>query len=196
MIRLLCALLLAMLANLACAAEPAVVTIEQADAVRSGWNASTPPTSGWVPVKLMDYWSTRWPDHQGVVWYRVKWNQADADAPTGVLIDYTCMAAEVRLNGSLIDRDVSLVEPLSRRWHLPRYFLVQAPLLKPGQNELLVRVSGMSAYQPGFGKVSVGDPATLQNSFNEAVFLRRDMQILDSAIGIVMAVTRSVPLRS
>ncbi len=187
MIRLLCALMLALLANLACAAEPAVVTIDRAEAVRSDWNATMPPRDGWVPVKLMDEWNSHWPGYSGVVWYRIRWNQADASVPIGLLLDYTCMAAEVRLNGSVIDRDASLVEPLSRKWHIPRHFVVQAPLLKHGENELLVRVSGLSEYAPGFGTVSVGDAATLQASFNKAVFIRRDLQILDFAIGIVVA---------
>ena len=187
MIRLFCALVLALLANLACAAEPAVVTIDHAEAVRSDWNATTPPATGWVPVTLMDEWNSHWPGYSGVVWYRIRWNQADTSAPIGLLLDYTCMAAEVRLNGSVIDRDASLVEPLSRKWHVPRYFVVQAPLLKQGQNELLVRVSGFSEYAPGFGTVSVGDAKALQASFNDAVFIRRDMQVLDFAIGIVMA---------
>ncbi|MGG6463242.1 ATP-binding protein [Solilutibacter silvestris] len=187
MIRLLCALMLALLANLACAAEPAVVTIDRAEAVRSDWNATLPPRDGWVPVNLMDEWNSHWPGYSGVVWYRIRWNQADASVPIGLLLDYTCMAAEVRLNGSVIDRDASLVEPLSRKWHVPRHFMVQAPLLKQGENELLVRVSGLSEYAPGFGTVSVGDAATLQASFNKAVFIRRDLQVLDFAIGIVVA---------
>ena len=187
MIRLFCALVLALLANLACAAEPAVVTIDHAEAVRSDWNATQPPATGWVPVTLMDAWNSHWPGYSGVAWYRIRWNQADASAPIGLLLDYTCMAAEVRLNGSVIDRDASLVEPLSRKWHVPRYFVVQAPLLRQGQNELLVRVSGLSEYAPGFGTVSVGDAATLQANFNDAVFIRRDMQVLDFAIGIVVA---------
>lgn len=187
MIRLLCAVVLALLANLACAAEPAIVAIDRADAVRSDWNATMPPRDGWVPVKLMDEWNSHWPGYSGVAWYRIRWNQADAAAPVGLLLDYTCMAAEVRLNGSVIDRDASLVEPLSRKWHIPRHFVVQAPLLKQGENELLVRVSGLSEYAPGFGTVSVGDATALQASFNEAVFIRRDLQILDFAIGIVVA---------
>ena len=188
MIRLWCALALALLANLACATPQPVVTIERAEVVRAdGWTASQPPASGWVSVPLMDIWSSRWPGYNGAAWYRIHWNQDDAGAPTGLLIDYTSSAAEVRLNGSVIDRDASLVEPLSRKWHVPRYFVVQAPLLKQGQNELLVRVSGFSEYAPGFGTVSVGDPATLHATFNEAVFVRRDMQVFDFAVGIVMA---------
>ena len=187
MIRLLCALALALLANLAWATPQQIVIIDRADAVRSDWNAGMPPRDGWVPVKLMDEWNSHWPGYSGVVWYRIRWNQADAGLPIGLLLDYTCMAAEVRLNGSVIDRDASLVEPLSRKWHVPRYFVVQAPLLKQGQNELLVRVSGLSEYAPGFGTVSVGDPVALQSTFNEAVFVRRDMQVLDFTIGIVMA---------
>ncbi len=187
MIRLLAGLLLALLANFSFAATPAVVTIEHAEAVRSDWNASAPPSDGWVPVKLMDQWESRWPGYSGVVWYRIRWNQADANAPLGLLVDYTCMAAEVRVNGSVIDRDASLMEPLSRKWHLPRNFVVQAPLLRQGENELLVRVSGISQYAPGFGTVSIGDPATLRASFDQSVFIRHDMQILDLAIGIAMA---------
>ncbi|MBS0217764.1 MAG: histidine kinase [Proteobacteria bacterium] len=188
MIRLLCAFVLAVLANLAWAAPQQVVTIEQAEAVRAqGWDATQPPATGWVPVKLMDVWSDRWPGHDGVVWYRVHWDQQGESEPVALLLDYTCSAAEVRLNGSVIDRDASLVEPLSRKWHVPRYYIVQAPMLKQGRNELLVRVSGMSPYAPGFGTVSVGDPATLKASYEDAIFVRRDMQVFDFTVGIVMA---------
>ncbi|QIL19332.1 ATP-binding protein [Thermomonas sp. HDW16] len=168
-------------------AQAAPITIAKAEAARSDWNAQTPPIDGWVSVTLQDDWGERWPDHDGVVWYRVRWNQADAQVPTGLLLDYTGMAAEVRLNGSVIDRDASLVEPLSRKWHVPRHYVVQAPLLKQGENELLVRVSGLGEYVPGLGTVSVGDAKALQDSFSEAVFIRRDLQILYFTIGIVVA---------
>ena len=164
-----------------------VLRITDAQAVRSDWDGQTPPEHGWVPVTLADQWQTRWPGHDGVVWYRLRWNQADASQPTGLLLDYTCMAAAVYLNGSLVDRDPSLVEPLSRSWHVPRYFLLQAPLLVPGENELLVRVSGLAAYQPSFGVVDIGDPQVLQARYRQEVLVRHDLQLLDSAIGFVLA---------
>ncbi|WP_242113252.1 sensor histidine kinase [Luteimonas aquatica] len=166
---------------------PPLLKIERAEAARSGWGAQAPPDKGWVAVELMDQWQTRWPGHDGVVWYRLRWRQADAGAPTGLLIDYACMASAVYLNGSLIARDPSLVEPLSRSWHSPRYFLLDAPLLRSGENVLLVRVSGLSAYQPAFGPVTVGDPARVEAEFRRGQLLRHDLQLLDTAISAVLA---------
>ncbi|CAN7595980.1 ATP-binding protein [Pseudoxanthomonas sp. LjRoot143] len=164
-----------------------VTRIEQAEAVRSDWSAQAPPTQGWVPVELRDLWEKRWPDHDGVVWYRVRWEQTDASQPVGLLLDYTCLAAAVSLNGQPIDRDASLVEPLSRKWHVPRYYTVPPALLREGQNELLVRVSGLAAYQPAFGTVSVGGPVALRGEYERERFARRDMQIFDAAVGLVLA---------
>jgi signal transduction histidine kinase len=178
--------LLAMLAMLPVQAQH-VTRIEQADAVRSDWSAQAPPRQGWVPVGLRDLWEKRWPGHDGVVWYRVRWQQADASQPVGLLLDYTCLAAAVSLNGQPIDRDASLVEPLSRKWHVPRYYTVPPALLREGQNELLVRVSGLAAYQPAFGTVSVGDPIVLRGQYERERFARRDMQIFDAAVGMVLA---------
>lgn len=168
-------------------AQAATVTITRAEAVRADWNATAPPDTGWVPVALQDNWDQRWPDHDGVVWYRVRWQQADAHAPTGLLIDYICMAGAVYVNGSLVGRDRSLAEPLSRAWIAPQYYLLDAPLLKPGENELLVRVSGLTAYQPAFGTVTVGDPAQVEALYRANKRVRFDLQMLDTAIGAVLA---------
>ena len=167
-------------------AQRAPLTITRAEAVRSDWNAAAPPAAGWVPVTLMDQWQTRWPDHDGVVWYRLRWQQDDANVPTGLLLDYICMAGAVYVNGSLVGRDRSLVEPLSRAWIAPQYYLLDAPLLKPGQNELLVRVSGLTAYQPAFGTVTMGDPAQVQALYRASKRVRFDLQMLDTAIGAVL----------
>jgi len=187
LIRWLLLLLLAACVGSASAQTAGITRIAQAEAVRADWQSPTAPAQGWMQVLLADQWQTRWPDHDGVVWYRLRWQQGDADQPTGLLLDYTCMAAAVYLNGSLIDRDPSLVEPLSRSWHVPRYFLLQSPLLRQGENELLVRVSGLAAYQPSLGVVDVGDPTELQARYRKEIFVRHDLQVLDSAIGLVLA---------
>lgn len=187
MTRWLLALLLLAVSAGVMADDGGVQRIDRAEAVRSGWEAASPPAEGWESVALADQWQTRWPGHDGVVWYRLRWRQGDAAQPTGLLLDYTCMAAAVYLNGSLIDRDPSLVEPLSRSWHVPRYYLLQSPLLRQGENELLVRVSGLAAYQPSFGVVDVGDAAVLQARYRQEVLVRHDLQLLDTAIGFVLA---------
>jgi hypothetical protein len=92
-----------------------------------------------------------------VVWYRLTWQQPAQLRETGLLLNYLNMAGEVSLNGTTISRDPSLVEPLTRAWNTPRYWLLAPPLLRPGTNTLLVRVSGLFAYQAGLGPVELGD---------------------------------------
>ena len=196
MARLRVVLLLGLLAVLAACArhertaspQTQIQTLQQAEAVSSGWGAITPPATGWVPVKLADFWDKRWPRHDGVVWYRLHWNQANANAPIGLLLDYVCLADEVWVNGSLLHRDPNLVEPLSRRWITPQYFLVDRPLLHVGENTLLVRVSGLAAYQPGFGVVRIGDPETVQATYRQGMFWRFNIHLFNFALSAVLGV--------
>jgi signal transduction histidine kinase len=101
---------------------------------------------------------------------------------TGLLLHYLNMAGEVSLNGTPISRDDSLVEPLTRAWNTPRYWLLAPPLLRPGTNTLLVRVSGLFAYQAGLGPVSLGTPAAMQAEFEQERLVRRDLQVLGLAV--------------
>ncbi|HKR76874.1 MAG TPA: ATP-binding protein [Rhodanobacter sp.] len=165
-----------------------IQTLQQAEAAPSDWDAATPPTTGWLPVKLMDYWDEHWPRHDGVVWYRLHWTQRDTNAPIGLLLDYACMADAVWVNGSLVYRDPSLLEPLSRRWVAPQYFLLDNPLLRAGDNTLLVRVSGLAAYQPGLGTVSVGDPDVIQAAYRQAMFWRFNIHLFNFALSAVLGV--------
>lgn len=180
-------LLLSFAGSASAQAQAQAVTLVHAEAARGGWNDAAPPVAGWVPVTLQDNWDQRWPDHDGVVWYRVRWQQAGAGRPVGLLLDYICMAGAVYVNGSLVGRDRSLVEPLSRAWIAPQYYLLDAPVLRQGENELLVRVSGLTAYQPAFGTVTIGDPAQVEAAFRSGKRVRFDLQMLDIAIGAVLA---------
>lgn len=158
------------------------------EAVRgNGWNDTAPPAEGWVPVSLPDSWATRWPDFDGVVWYRLTWEQPAQIAEAGLLLHYLNMAGEVSLNGVPISRDDSLVEPLTRAWNTPRYWLLAPPLLQPGRNTLLVRVSGLFAYQAGLGPVSLGTPAAMQAEFDRERIVRRDLQVLGLAVSAAVS---------
>jgi signal transduction histidine kinase len=180
-----------MLMLASCGSQPgtnaaAPLEIHRAEAVRSDWNAGAPPTTGWMPVTLIDFWDVRWPGHDGVVWYRLHWQQDDASVPTGLLVDYVCLASAVYVNGSLVARDRQLVEPLSRNWIKPQYFLLDAPLLRQGENTLLVRVSGLSAYQPGFGTVTVGDPEAVHARYQRNLFKRFEIKLVNVAMSAVL----------
>ncbi|MDA7418440.1 ATP-binding protein [Xenophilus arseniciresistens] len=166
-------------------ASPVPPAFERIEAVHSDWSATAPPQAGWTEVSLPDQWIARWPGHEGVVWYRLRWQQADATQPVALMIDSITMAGAVSVNGLLIAQDSHLVEPLSRSWNRPRHWLIAPPLLRPGVNELLVRVSGMAVYHGGLGAVSIGDAGTVADSYDRAEVVRR--ALLQIGVGVTLA---------
>jgi signal transduction histidine kinase len=178
--------MLVLLPAVAAAGAPQMQHFERAEAARSSWDAAGPPETGWTQVQLLDIWDTRWPHHDGVVWYRVRWQQADAHAPTGLLVSYMSLTGAIYVNGSLVARAPSLVEPLSRSWNRPDYFLLDAPLLRQGENTLLVRVSGLARYQPGFGDVRVGAPERVHAEYRREMFERFQIKLINVAMSAVL----------
>lgn len=168
------------------AGEPGVTVLERGEAARSGWNDAAPPASGWVPVSLLDLWHERWPGHDGVVWYRLRWQQDDPHRPTALLADYMSMSGAIYVNGEAVARDADLVEPLSRTWNSPHYALLPPSLLLAGENTVLLRVSGLSAYQPGAGPVRIGDPRILERRYRNERFLRYDIKLINLAMSAVL----------
>lgn len=159
-----------------CTCAQAQVWPARVEAARAtDWNAQTPPDSGWVQVSLPDNWPRRWPQHDGVVWYRLSWNESAPLAAKGLLIESLRMAGVISVNGVELARDESLVEPLSRMWNTPRYFVLAPGLLREGSNVLLVRVSGEAPYGAGLGPVRIGDPAIMRAQFEGAWWTRRDL---------------------
>ena len=118
------------------------------------------PAQGWEPVALPDVWSRRWPGHDGTAWYRIDWERgcaANAAAePLALGMDGMGMAGEVFINDDLLWRDASLVEPLSRSWNMPRFFLLPTSALREGVNTVWVRVVGQSALSAGLGGLRLG----------------------------------------
>lgn len=165
---------------------------DRIEAVRGDPGSFTPPSEGWTEVTLPDPdWTVRWPGHDGVVWYRLQWSElgvAGAAAPIGLTLSYLSMAGAVYLNDALLAIDPSLNEPLSRSWNRPRHWLLSAPLLRPGRNVLLVRVSGLSAYTPGLGEATLGAPATALARYEDERFMRQTLHLVSWGINLAMGV--------
>ena len=145
---------------------------------------ATQPSGDWVPVTLPDRWSKRWPQHDGTVWYRIRWN-APAAVPTGILIDAYRNAAAVRLNGSAIHGDPHLAEPLSQNQYRAHRWTVDAPLLRAGENTLLVQVVGYGRSWAGLGVVRIGEPAAVAALYEETLRWRYHAQF--GYIGVCLA---------
>jgi signal transduction histidine kinase len=139
---------------------PRVLAVQAAP---EGPVAGQRPGQGWETVSLPDVWARRWPAHDGAVWYRIDWQRGcdDGAAPVALGIDGMSMAGEVFINDDLLWRDASLVEPLSRSWNMPRWWLLPASSLRGGTETVWVRVVGLAALSPGLGTLRLGDPATV-----------------------------------
>ena len=138
--------------------------------------ADQAPATGWRQVSLPDMWGARWPDFDGVVWYRVHWNRGPADQAAALAIDYLNMAGAIYVNGNLLGRDANLTEPLSRAWNLPRYYLLPSALLHPGDNVVDIRVSGQARHQAGLGRIAIGAPGAVGAKYEKEHWLRVQSQ--------------------
>lgn len=142
----------------------ASITATQAARGDIGGNVAQVPAQDWVDVQLPDYWTARWPGHNGIVWYRIEWvTNCDPATlrlqPLALGINSINMAGQVFINGDLLWRDTHLVEPLSRSWNMPRTWTLPAATIKEGINTLLIQVHGVTVASPGLGVVHFGGPA-------------------------------------
>ncbi len=156
----------------------------QVEAAEAPDESAAAPVAGWVPVRLPDRWSQRWPTHDGSVWYRVRWH-APAAVPTAILVDGYRSAAAAWLNGSLVHLDPQLAEPLSQNQYRARLWTVDAPLVRAGDNTLLIRIVGYAPSWSGLGVVQVGAPAAITRLYERALRWRYDAQF--GNIGVCLA---------
>jgi signal transduction histidine kinase len=154
-------------------AQTCHLTIAEIHAARQAPDIADRPSQGWEQVALPDSWTQRWPDYSGTVWYRIALRDA-CSAPQagnealGLMVKSINMAGEVYLNDTLLWRDASLQEPLSRSWNMPRYWILPDAALRPANNAIWIRVQGQAFSNPGLGWVILGPAAqtlALQQQF-------------------------------
>lgn len=166
--------------------EPRIVARQSAKAMPEG----PPPDAAllqWVDVPGLDDWSQRWPGYDGAAWYRIDWESpCGRDQPVALAVVNIVMAGEVFVNSELIWRDQSLVEPLSRSWNMPRYWLLPKALLKEQGNSIWVRVHGLSSQTPGLGRLRIGHPAELKQWTAQATWNLRTIYMVCITVSLVL----------
>lgn len=147
------------------------------------------PVAGWEPVELPDIWVNRWPGYEGSVWYRIDWERGcvrhtppQASQPVGLSLGGISMAGEVYVNDDLLWRDVSLTEPLSQSWNMPRSWLLPESALHEGVNTIWIHVIGLATYTPGLGTFFLGPAA--QSEEIHAANLWRQRNVHYIALGL------------
>ena len=144
-------------------------------------NPETPPSSGWIPVKLPDNWTKRWPAYSGSAWYKYEWdyNCPNSTAPVAISIDYINMAGAVYLNHELLWQDHSLVEPISRSWNKAQLWNLPHSSIRRGQNTLLIRVVGFATQSSGLGQIHIGETSKISKDYQQRVWQYRTLHFIN-----------------
>lgn len=154
------------------------------DAARPGADPQVRPTLGWEPAQLPDVWTRRWPGYEGSVWYRIQWERSCAGQaePLGLGVDGMSMAGELFINDDRLWSDASLVEPLSRSWNTPRWFLFPQSALRDGVNTVWIRVVGVAPLSPGLGSVRLGNATHVAAEKAESVWRQRTVYVFSAGL--------------
>ena len=169
--------------------------LQQTAAAASLQEGAGRPAAGWMAVTLPDTWTDRWPGHDGAVWYRIDWERgcaagtAPAEAaalPVALGLDGMNMAGEVYSNGDLLWRDAALVEPLSRSWNMPRWWVLPASSLHEGVNTVWVRVVGVAVLDPGLGHLRLGSPAVVADEHDHRLWRQRTAYVITAGLSAAM----------
>lgn len=137
-------------------------------------------------MTLPDIWQRHWPGFLGPVWYRLDW-QADCEGePLALSIDRMVMAGEVWLNDELIWQDESLVEPLSRSWNMPRYWLLPASVWGHA-NTIWVRLVGSEHAAPGLGTVHLGAAWQVRAEYQQRMLQQRELMMANLLVSGILS---------
>ena len=162
--------------------EPRIISVQASQA--QGADVTARPTEGWVDVQLPDHWTRRWPGYSGTVWYRIDWERscADRSEPVALGLDGFSSAGEVFSNNDLLYRDASMVEPLSRSWNVPRWWMLQESAVLPGVNSVWLRVVGVAASTPGLSALRLGSQTEVVQHYQRALWSQRTVYFINAVL--------------
>jgi len=150
----------------------------------------TPPADDlphWQQRTLPDNWSQSQPGVGGNGWYRI-------DLPLdhlperlwAVHLQRLRMNAAVFVNGVFVGDGGRFVEPVSRNWNHPLYFLIPAGLLRQGHNTLHIRVLAEPNVHGGLYALEVGPDEALKTDYWWRFFLKIDLIQASMVITVIM----------
>ena len=151
------------------------------------------PQHGWQEVKLPTNWAEYWKDYNGGVWYKIRWQWTCQDTPVLIepiafSVDYINSAGAVYLNGQLIWRNQNLVEPLSRSWNVPHYWVLPIAGLNQQENEILIYVNGFAFQYPGLGQIAFKNLYASEAEYQQRIWDRRTLFQINIILSITFAI--------
>ncbi len=146
------------------------------------------PAGAWRPVRLPHAWAQTHPGHSGAVWYRLSASLSPSETgqwPSGrgaLYIERACAALAVWVNGQLLYSKGPLEEPRGRYCYHPHLVSIPGALLRTGDNEVLIQLSGVAVQAlsnrqraPGLSEVHWGPWEALEPHHARELFWHFDL---------------------
>lgn len=159
---------------------------------------SRPPADpAWAPRALPHDWLRR---ERGVreAWYRGSFHLDGAPRSFAVYLPSVHMNAAVYVNGARVGDGGRFREPVARNWHRPLYFPVPGRLLRPGENQLELRVKSDLPGRGLLGEVWVGEASSLLPAYGlrhgVMVTTRQVFAVALAVVGTLMLVLSLSPV--
>jgi signal transduction histidine kinase len=169
----------------------------------AGYCAPTPPSPGLrgvrvsLPVLLVASSTSNCTQGR---WIRVTFRLgADAQRQDGrdaVYLERSVPNSAVYVNGHFLGASEGFDDPSSRTWNYPQYLTLAAPLLRPGDNYLLIESIPRSNDRTELGPVWIGDGAALSARYTRQMWLQViGVEVVTLLVGLIGLFTGLLWLR-
>ncbi|MBT2321018.1 hypothetical protein J7E62_01425 [Variovorax paradoxus] len=150
-----------------------------------------PPDAAWQAVALPDDAAYSRPKlAMAPAWYRIGFDypeDAARQAQWAAYVPYFYDGGDLWLNGTLLLGVPENTERVYARTYRPQMAAFPAPLLRPGHNELAIRVAAPKGYPLRFPQVSVGPQAEIQPLHDRRLFWTRTVPELTVLVSVLVA---------
>jgi len=171
-VRLLIALLIAMTACIARAADApgAVVRLDHADFVASDATMPPPDSAAWQPQSLPDDWDAAHAGRRGIGWYRLRFELTPpVPARPAIYLPFLRNVGAVYLNGALVGSTgvFGRINPVVA----PVLVTIEPQQLRSDSNTLYIRLWSQRGLLEAIDPVSIGERAVLEAEMERERFM-------------------------
>lgn len=150
-----------------------------------------PPDAAWEAVALPDDAGYSRPARaRAPAWYRIGFDYPDdpaRQAQWAVYVPYFYDGGDLWLNGTLLAGVQENTDRVYARTYRPQMAVFPVPMLRPGRNELAIRVAAPKGYPLRFPRVTVGPQAELQPLHDRRLFWTRTVPELTVLVSVLVA---------
>ncbi len=148
----------------------APLVFSDAEFAQTGERRHPSSQTQWQRVALPDSWNQQNRPRGEIGWYRVQFKLDTLPrTPQAIYIPRVTNNVAVHINDVFIGTS-GRIDEREMSWNLAQIFSLPPSLLKPGENELLVRLHPDHFPRAGLSEIHIGDEAQLRPLFEKRVF--------------------------